>query len=430
MLAKIVRESLTRRRRRKLLSVLAVALGTAVAAALGTMALDVGDKVGRELRSFGANISVTPAADRLAVAVGGVDYRPVSLKAGGAYLEETDLVKLKQIFWRNNILAFAPLLYVPIRVRGQKAVLIGTWFDKELPVDRSEIFRTGLKRLHPTWKVYGEWSPDQDSGETLVGRLLAERLGTKPGELIRVESTRDPSKGGWTAKLRVRGILETGGSEDDQLIAPLATVQKLSGLEGRVQRIEVSALTKPEDAFARSDITKLGPQEFDRWYCSPYARSMSYQISQAIPGAVATPVYKVADTEGKVLDRVGVLMAILGAAALATAALAVASMMLANVLERRVEIGLFKSLGATDADVAAIFLVEALVVALVGGIVGWGAGSLLAQRLAVTVFGVPVGVHWVILPATVSVALGVTLAGCAWPLAQGLKVSPATVLRD
>ncbi len=59
MLAKIVRESLTRRRRRKLLSVLAVALGTAVAAALGTMALDVGDKVGRELRSFGANISVT-----------------------------------------------------------------------------------------------------------------------------------------------------------------------------------------------------------------------------------------------------------------------------------------------------------------------------------------------------------------------------------
>src|SRR3989442_1657445 len=62
MLARIVRESLTRGRRRKLLSGVAVALGITVATTLATLALDVGDKVSRELRSFGANISVTPAA--------------------------------------------------------------------------------------------------------------------------------------------------------------------------------------------------------------------------------------------------------------------------------------------------------------------------------------------------------------------------------
>ena len=104
-----------RRRRRKFLSVMAVALGIAVATAVGTIALDVGDKVNLELRSFGANISVTPAADGLAVAVGGVDYRPAG---SGAFLNEADLVNLKKIFWRNNIVAFAPSLYVPVTFEG------------------------------------------------------------------------------------------------------------------------------------------------------------------------------------------------------------------------------------------------------------------------------------------------------------------------
>ena len=76
MIFRIVWESLARRRRRKLLSICAVALGIAVTAAVATLALDVGDKVSRELRSFGANLSVTPAADGLPVAVGGIDYRP------------------------------------------------------------------------------------------------------------------------------------------------------------------------------------------------------------------------------------------------------------------------------------------------------------------------------------------------------------------
>jgi putative ABC transport system permease protein len=107
MLTRILQRSLMRRRRRKLLSVAAVALGIAAATAVGTIALDVGDKVTRELRSFGANISVTPAADSLAINVGGADYRPAGT---GTYLNESGLVGLKKIFWRNNIVAFAPLL--------------------------------------------------------------------------------------------------------------------------------------------------------------------------------------------------------------------------------------------------------------------------------------------------------------------------------
>jgi putative ABC transport system permease protein len=455
MLVRILLESLARRRRRKLLSVVAIALGIAAAATAGILSLDIGDKISRELRSYGANLSITPAADSLAISLGGVDYRPAG---SGAFIAEDELVKLKKIFWRNNIVAFAPFLYVPANVDGQDAVLIGTWFEKFLRVDKSEVFATGLKKLHPSWKVEGEWPDDAGGSGVLVGRRLAAKLHVGPGTAVNVTLARDPtilsfrgaggdersptarsSKArflaslGMTAStntLQVRGILETGGAEDDQILAPLALAQRLAGLEGKVRRVEVSALTKPEDAFARSDLSKLSPEELDRWYCTPYPSSIAYQIQQAIPEAQVTPIYQVADTEGKILNRVGILMGVLALAALLTAGLAVASMMLATALERRAEIGLFKSLGATDARVATLLLLEAGALGLVGGIAGYLLGSVLAWRVALAVFGIPVGVHLVMLPVCLGLALAVTLVGSVFPLGRALKVSPAVVLRD
>jgi putative ABC transport system permease protein len=430
MIFQIVWESLARRRRRKLLSVLAVALGIAVTAAVATLALDVGDKVSRELRSFGANLSVTPAADGLPVAVGGIDYRPAG---AGAFLPESALASLKKIFWRNNIMAFAPFLYVPATLEGQPVVVMGSWFDRAMPVDKSEVFVTGLEKLHPTWKVTGQWPADDDPKGALVGRRLAQRLNLRVGQALTLAAPRggdaQPSSSSPVAFV-VSGILETGGPEDNQVLAPLASVQRWAGLEGKVRRIEISALTKPEDAFARSDVSRLTGAEFDRWYCTPYVSAIAYQIQQAIPEAQAKPVYHVAETEGRILNRVSVLMALLVAAALVAAGLAVASMMLATVLERRAEIGLFKALGATDARVAAVFLLEACAIGVLGGGAGFIFGSLLARRLALTVFGSPVSVHWVILPVCLAAALIVTLAGCALPLGRALRIAPSLALRD
>jgi putative ABC transport system permease protein len=429
MLTRLVSCSMMRRRRRKLLTLLAVTLGIAVTTAVATIALDVGDRVGRELRSFGANIALTPVADSLPVTLGGVDYHPAGI---GAILSEADLTKLKKIFWRNNIMAFAPFLDVPVEANGRRVTLVGTWFDHELRVDKSEVFRTGLKLLHPGWRVASEWPADDDPSGCLLGSRLARALNVQSGGEIslRVDAAAGPSTKSSAAALNVRGILETGGEEDDQIFVPLAVAQKLAGLEGKFRRAEISALTKPQDAFARSDVTKLSAEEFDRWYCTPYVSAICYQIQQAIPAAEAKPIYRVAETEGNILNRVGGLMALLAAAALVTSALAVASMMLATVLERRAEIGLFKSLGASDARVATIFLLEAFVVGLLGGLAGYFAGSLMAQRLGMVVFGIPAEINWVILPAALALALVVTLAGSALPLARGLRLSPVAVLRN
>lgn len=443
MLARILTRSLVRRRRRKLLGLAAIALGIAAATAVATLGLDVGDQVSRELRSFGANIEVIPAADGLPVTVGGVDYRPAG---SGAFLQESDLSAIKSIFWTNNIVAFAPFLYAPATLDGRRVVLIGSWFDHEIaaspagPANKgrssadghaASAGRTGLRDLHPAWRVDGQWPSDDDLRSCLVGSTLARDGHIAPDSTITLTS--DGPAGGVDESqyvCRVSGVVDTGDAENGQILAPLAAVQRFAGEPGAVRKVEVSALTKPEDDFARRDPSRMTPDELERWSCSPYVTSIAYQIAQAIPGSVARPVFPVADSEGRIMSRIGALMLVIALAALVTACLAVASMMFATVIERREEIGLYESLGATRARVAAIFLLEGSAIGLAGGAAGYLAGSLLAHRLGSIVFGVPAAIHASLLPAVLAVALIVTWLGSAVPLARGLKVPAAVALRD
>jgi len=427
MLARIITRSLARRGRRKALSLAAIALGITAATVVATLALDVGDKVSFELRSFGANITVLPAADGPAVTVGGVDYRPA---AAGAFLPESDLPSLKKIYWANNIVAFAPFLYAPASLAGRRIVLIGSWFNHTVSVGKSESFRTGLRDLHIGWRIQGQWPDEADLHACLVGASLARAQRLEPGSTLTVTDPEGRAADQQRYTCRVTGVAQTGGAEDDQVMAPLAAVQAFAGQQGRVRRIEVSALTKPEDGFARRDPKSMTPDEFERWSCSPYVSSIDYQIEQAIPGSSARPVFPVTETEGRILNRIGSLMLAFAAIALVTACLAVASMMLASVIERRAEIGLYQSLGATRARVAAIFLLEGSALGLAGGAAGYLAGTLLAHYLGRIVFGTPPTLHGTLLPAVLLVALLVTWAGSAVPLARGLQQPAAAALRD
>src|SRR5262245_6658707 len=104
----IVKNSFARKTQRKLIAIAAVALGASVATAMLAVALGVGDKVNRELRSYGANIEALPRHRQLTVNAGGLQ-----VEASGAkeYLRETDISRVKSVFWGNNILALTPFLY-------------------------------------------------------------------------------------------------------------------------------------------------------------------------------------------------------------------------------------------------------------------------------------------------------------------------------
>src|SRR5437868_9529155 len=418
MFVRLVYESFRRQQRRKILAGAAITLGVTVATAMIAVATDIGDKINRELRTIGANLVVTPQEDSLDVEIGGVNLKPPS---DGAFLQEADLPKIKGTFWHNNITGFAPMLPVTAAVehdgRRQDVTVLGTYFAKHLKYGADD-FTTGVRNTDPWWKVSGAW-PDDESRDLLVGERLATRLGKKAGDTLKVAGR----------ILRVSGVLSSGGAEDDEIVAPLSLAQDILGKPGAVRRVYVSALTKPEDALARRDPKTMGPDMYDRWYCSPYSQSIAYQLQEAIPHSHAEQIRQVAQNEGTVLSRIQGLMLLITLAALFASALAVSAAMATAIFERRREVGLMKALGAGNVAVAALFFAESTLLALLGGLVGFFAGSWLAHRIGRSIFDSQITIQPVLFPVIMAIAVIVTFAGRAAALLRAVQFDPVFALR-
>jgi putative ABC transport system permease protein len=418
MFVQLVYESFRRQTRRKLLMATAVTLGAAVSTAMIAIATGIGDKISHELRAYGANLVVTPEEDTLDVQIGSVNLKPAQ---SGAYLNEGDLPKIKGIFWRNNISGFAPELPVNVHLGAEEVTLIGTYFSKKLTFGIQH-FTAGARTTFPWWKVNGAWpaddSPDH-SRDVLIGEKLAVRMGLSAGSTLSI---------GGVAH-RVSGVLSTGGAEDEQIIAPLKLAQELSGKPGAVRKILVSAVTKPEDAFARRNPDSLSPADRDRWYCSPYPQSIAYQLREALPHSHAEQIRQVAQNEGNVLSRIKGLMLLITLAALFTSGLAVSAAMATAMFERRAEVGLMKALGGGNFALSGIFITESVMLACVGGLAGFAAGALLARVLGRAIFGSGIEIQPVLLPLILAIAILVTVAGSAAAIRRAVKYDPVNALR-
>ena len=436
MFTRLVGESFVRNPRRKLLTAAALVVGMAVATATLTVALEVGDRLAREFRSLGANLLVMPQSDSLPLEIGGVDYRPVD---EGAYLPEADLGKLKTIFLRHNILGFTPFLDVPVSVRisaqgspnanNASATMIGTWYQHNVPVPDGTNFKTGLSVTHPWWKIQGKWFREGENECVLGAAFAAQHPGAEPGKTIYVSAQNTSGGAAQAIPLVVTGIVSTGDAEDNAILVPLSVAQTMSGHAGRFRQLFISALTKPADGLSERDPKSLTPTEYDRWFCSPYISSISYQIEQVLPGTDVRAIRRVADTEGRILSHVSTLLWIVTLAALIAAALAVAATSATTVLQRRAEIGIMKAIGATNALVGGIFLAEQLMLAFAGGAVGFVFGALLARVLGASVFGSPASPRLVLLPVVLGLAAIVAVVGSLIPLRRAAHFNPAPILR-
>ena len=418
MFVRLVYESFRRQKRRKLLAGAAITLGVTVATAMIAVATDIGDKINRELRTIGANLVVTPQEDSLDVEIGGVNLKPPS---DGAFLSEAALPQIKGIFWHNNILGFAPMLPVNSTIehggQRQQVAVLGTYFAKQLSYG-TEQFTTGVRTTYPWWKVSGAW-PDDNSRDVLVGERLAGRLNSKPGDDLSVDGR----------TLHVSGILSTGGAEDDQIVAPLALAQEIVGKPGAVRRIYVSALTKPEDAFGRRDPKSMSGAVYDRWYCTPYPQAIALQLTEAIPHSHSEQIRQVSQNEGAMLTRIAGLIFLITLAALFASALAVSAAMATTIFERRTEVGLMKALGAGKLAIASIFFAEATLLAMIGGVLGFVAGSALAHQIGHSIFNSQISIPPVLLPVIMAIAVLVTFAGSAAAIRRAVTLDPVFALR-
>lgn len=390
MLIRFVQDSLRRAPRRKALIIVAIAMGAAVATSMLGVMLSIGDKVNKELRQAGANIVVTaPTAGAGAIDIPG-------------YIPQSQLPKLKTIFWALNITGVSPTL----KAQDHETQILGADFD-------------GLRSVNPAWIVQGHW-PTADPNQCMAGEGVAQRRHLKPGDQIAALGT----------SFKVTGIISSGDEADDRIFIPLARMQQLTNRPGVIDRIDVAALTKPEDAFARKDPKTMTPKEYDLWACTSYVTSIAHNIEEALPGTQARPVRRIADSEGKILDHIGGLMGLITLAALLSSGLTVWSLTATTMMERRGEIAIMQAIGGSRPIVATLLAAEIALIGIAGGLVGAFTGVWVAKYVGVSVFHDALNISPILPFAIMLAAMLVALAGAAQPLRQTLNLDPATILRE
>jgi putative ABC transport system permease protein len=199
-----------------------------------------------------------------------------------------------------------------------------------------------------------------ERGTCLVGYVLAQRLGLKPGDTLEL-----PGK-----KLRVdRRLLEDGSKEDIRLYAHLRDVQDMLGVHGRINTIQA-----------------LG--------CLCYGTPLSVlrdKLAGVLPDVQVVELRNIATARAETRHMVEQQVGFIVAAVLAVCAAWVGLLALLNVRERRQEIGILRALGFGSGRVAALFLGRAALIGLLGAAVGFVLGTWLALHFGPGIFKLTFG---------------------------------------
>ena len=428
MLLKMIRGVLFHQRGKMLLIAFTIALGASLATGMLNVMMDVGDKVNQELKTYGANITVKPKDASLLSDIYDIGGSGEAITA--SYLREEDLGKIKTIFWAFNIVDFTPFLDTTVTLSdGTLVKTVGTWFNHHLSLPTGEELDAGVVGMRSWWDITaGRWLDEKDANadsEMMVGAVLAEQQGWSVGDTVTIKA------GQHEKELVIAGIYDAGGDEDQQIFATLDCVQGLTDREGKVASIEVSAITTPDNELAKraaKNPQALSSRDYETWYCTAYVSAICYQIQEAIPNSVASAVRQVAEGEGAILEKTQLLMILITALSLVGSALGISNLVTASVMERAQEIGLLKAIGAKDRSITGVIIVEILITALIGGVIGYFMGFGFAQLIGQSVFGSAVEMKLKVIPIVAALITLVTMAGSLPAIRMVLRLRPAEVL--
>lgn len=424
MFWRMLKGALFRQKGKMLMIAFTISLGASLATAMLNVVLDVGDKINQELKTYGANINVVPKEASLLDDLYGVEN---GLGVSDKYLQEEELGNIKTIFWAFNIVDFAPYLETNINLNSQdnSIRLVGTWFNRHLDLPTGESLDTGMKDMRSWWDVSGDWLSDEDEDYAMVGSLVAGRNNIAVGDTISIVLQDQ------TRKLIVKGIFNSGSDEDEFIYVPLQIAQEITNRQGLVSRVEVSALTTPDNELARraaQNPKSLSAKDWETWYCTAYVSSISYQIEEVVTDSVAKPIRQVAESEGTILEKTQLLMLLITVLSLVSSALGISNLVTASVMERSPEIGLLKAIGAHDGAISWLILTEILITGALGGLAGYFAGLGFAQIIGHSVFGSAINIKPMVIPLVAVLVFLVIVAGSIPSIRLLLSLRPAEVL--
>ncbi len=378
MFWRLVFQLLRRSRGRFAVAIFAIVSGATVITALLNLDLGVQNKLTQEFRTLGANIVISPASGATA---------QISGAEVPSLMPERDVLAALQQLPSAQVSAAAPYLYIVARAQNIPVVVAGTWLDQ-------------APKLDATWKLDGNWIASRaDDLHCLVGRNVARRLHLALGNSLELHYL-DRS-----ASCSVAGIVDAGGTEDNQIFASLRAVQSLANLP---EQIGVAQLSVTGTTQVIAD----------------YAA----RLTSALPQYQVRPIRQVAEAEGALLGRIRLLIVSMVLLILILTALCVLGTMAALAMERRKQVGLMKSLGGSITRIVGIFLAEVGVLGAAGGLLGAILGSALSYWMGLRVFGTAIAPRWEVFPVTIALMVLVTLTG-AIPLRLLGNVKPADILR-
>ena len=375
--------NIKRRKGKMLFLVLGLMIGISTVVTLLSITQTMTRNIEQRLNQFGANIVMVPKSENLSLNYGGIDVGGVSYNV--REFDQEKLANIRTIKNHKNLSIIAPKVLGPVMVKDKNVLLMGVVFEEELA-------------LKTWWHKKGGVFPKKEN-EVMLGSQAANLFGFKIGDTINLLGN----------PFKVTTILKpTGGSEDDAIIASLGASQKLLGKEGKLSMVEISA------------------------FCQGCPISeMTLQIAEKFPFAKVTAMKQAVMSKMQSIDMfksfslgVSIIVILIGS-------LLVLVTMMGSVNERTREIGIFRAIGFRRGHVMQIILLEALLLGIIGGILGFGIGNLIAYGIIPLVIkdGVFAGINMNLGIVSILMAVALSLLASLYPAFKASNMDPSEALR-
>jgi putative ABC transport system permease protein len=377
MFWRVVRRLLAANRGRLFVILLALSAGAAITAALLNLQIDAERRLTTEFRAFGPNVVLVP--------------KDSSSTASGTLPESA---------------ARSVLIHLP---SGEIRVSSALYLIADVSVRSSgKATSAVVGGLNPlAFVTISPGSPNHTeanhSAETesvcVLGVRVARQLNAQQdADLVLSVSSRRES-------CRIASFKETGGPEDDRIEISLRAAQRLADLPSRISTIELRVPGTP-DAI----------------------RSYVADLQRRIPEADVRPIRQFTEGEAAIYSRISGILSATVALVLVLTGLCVMAAMTNVAMERRNDVGLMKAIGGATRRVLRLFLAEAAILGLTGGVLGAAIGILLSMWLGKAVFGVAAQPRLIVYPVAVALTIVVAIAS-AYPLRRLANIRPASVFR-
>lgn len=368
---KMIMTSLARRRARMLTALLAIAMGATIISGLVTIYYDIPRQMGKEFRSYGANMLVIPTNP--------------DKKITNEQLDE-----IKSLIPSGKLVGQAPYIYTNAKINEQPYMLAGTDLK-------------GAKENAPYWLIDGSW-PEKPR-EVLIGNEVSKALELKEGDKIIINTPKVNGEGSKDTNFVVSGVVTTGGKEEELIFMSIDDISQLVK-DKNFDVVEYSIEAE------QNELSKIVSN-----------------ISQKDGSLTPQMVKRVTASQDIVLNKLQALVFIVTIIVLFIMMICVSTTMMAVVTERRKEIGLKKALGATNSSVIVDFLGEGAFLGIFGGLLGVVLGYIFANRVSISVFARKVNFLPLLVPMTIIVCIVITIVASLIPVSKTVDIDPALVLR-